>query len=78
MGFQAQVDLSGSFMLPVDPNEPVYCICKQVAYGAMVACDNENCPWEWFHLPCIGMKRAPKGKWYCSECTLQKKSGRNF
>ncbi|CAM9420688.1 unnamed protein product [Choristocarpus tenellus] len=29
--------------LPVDPNEPVYCICKQVAFGEMVACDNPAC-----------------------------------
>lgn len=26
--------------LPVDPNEPTYCICNQVSYGEMVACDN--------------------------------------
>lgn len=24
-----------------DPNEPRYCICNQVSYGDMVACDNE-------------------------------------
>lgn len=23
-----------------DPNEPRYCICNQVSYGEMVACDN--------------------------------------
>jgi len=28
--------------LPVDPNEPTYCFCNQVSYGAMVACDNPN------------------------------------
>lgn len=25
-----------------DPNEPRYCICNQVSYGEMVACDNEE------------------------------------
>jgi inhibitor of growth protein 3 len=25
-----------------DPNEPRYCICNQVSYGDMVACDNEE------------------------------------
>lgn len=25
-----------------DPNEPRYCICNQVSYGDMVACDNET------------------------------------
>lgn len=24
-----------------DPNEPRYCICNQVSYGDMVACDND-------------------------------------
>lgn len=28
--------------LPVDPNEPTYCICNQVSFGEMVACDNPN------------------------------------
>jgi len=30
--------------LPVDPNEPTYCICNQVSFGEMVACDN-NAVW---------------------------------
>jgi len=25
-----------------DPNEPRYCICNQVSYGDMVACDNQE------------------------------------
>lgn len=28
-----------------DPNEPRYCICNQVSYGDMVACDNEDVSW---------------------------------
>ncbi|KAM7251545.1 hypothetical protein ACFE04_023428 [Oxalis oulophora] len=27
---------------PVDPDEPTYCVCHQVSYGDMIACDNEN------------------------------------
>ncbi|XP_072379282.1 inhibitor of growth protein 3 isoform X1 [Diabrotica undecimpunctata] len=27
-----------------DPNEPRYCLCNQVSYGDMVACDNEDFP----------------------------------
>lgn len=26
----------------IDPNEPVYCFCRKVSYGEMVACDNEQ------------------------------------
>lgn len=43
----------------VDDNEPRYCYCNNVSYGEMVACDNENCPKEWFHLKCAGLKEAP-------------------
>lgn len=51
-----------------DPNEPRYCICNQVSYGDMVACDNEDCPYEWFHYDCVGITAPPKGKWYCPKC----------
>lgn len=51
-----------------DPNEPRYCICNQVSYGDMVACDNADCPYEWFHYPCVGVTAPPKGKWYCQPC----------
>lgn len=40
-------------------NEPKYCYCNDVSYGEMVACDNEACPREWFHLRCAGLSKAP-------------------
>jgi hypothetical protein len=42
-----------------EENEPRYCYCNEVSYGEMVACDNENCSREWFHLRCAGLKEAP-------------------
>lgn len=51
-----------------DPDEPTYCVCNQVSYGEMVACDNEECEIEWFHYTCVGLTAAPKGKWYCPQC----------
>jgi len=61
-----------------DPSEPRYCICNQVSYGDMVACDNEDCPYEWFHYPCVGIEAPPKGKWYCPTCTanMARRKGR--
>lgn len=53
---------------PIDPNEPVYCYCKQVSWGEMVACDGPKCQNEWFHLACLGLNAPPEGKWYCNEC----------
>jgi inhibitor of growth protein 5 len=55
------------FDMPIDPNEPVYCFCKRVSFGAMVGCDNENCPVEWFHYECVNLTETPKGKWHCTE-----------
>ncbi|XP_020093942.1 PHD finger protein ING1 isoform X1 [Ananas comosus] len=60
--------------LPVDPNEPTYCLCNQVSFGEMVACDHPDCKIEWFHFGCVGLKEQPKGKWYCPNCIgLQKR-----
>ncbi|KAK0052411.1 inhibitor of growth protein 3 [Biomphalaria pfeifferi] len=60
-----------------DPNEPRYCLCNQVSYGEMVGCDNNDCPIEWFHYGCVGLSQAPKGKWYCPQCTAaMKRRGR--
>ncbi|KAG1440734.1 hypothetical protein G6F56_011796 [Rhizopus delemar] len=55
--------------MPIDPNEPRYCYCKSVSYGEMVACDNEECDIEWFHLECTRLKSAPKGSWFCRHCS---------
>ncbi|XP_018486844.1 PHD finger protein ING1-like [Raphanus sativus] len=60
--------------LHVDPKEPTYCICNQVSYGEMIACDNNECTIEWFHFGCVGLKDQPKGKWYCPDCATVKKS----
>ena len=45
-----------------------YCTCRSVSYGNMVACDNDECAYEWFHWSCVGMTREPAGKWFCAEC----------
>ncbi|XP_071949651.1 inhibitor of growth protein 1-like [Antedon mediterranea] len=59
---------SPQFDMPVDPDEPRYCLCNQVSYGEMVGCDNKDCPFEWFHFGCVGLHSKPKGKWYCPKC----------
>ncbi|KAI8098361.1 uncharacterized protein B0P05DRAFT_501925 [Gilbertella persicaria] len=58
--------------MSVDPNEPVYCYCQSVSYGEMVACDNADCDIEWFHIGCVDLKAAPKGKWFCDNCNKYK------
>ncbi|KAI3871753.1 hypothetical protein MKX03_011177 [Papaver bracteatum] len=58
---------------PIDPNEPTYCVCHQVSFGDMIACDNDNCQGgEWFHYSCVGLTPETrfKGKWYCPTCRM--------
>ncbi|GCC33882.1 inhibitor of growth protein 5a isoform X2 [Chiloscyllium punctatum] len=59
--------------MPVDPNEPTYCLCHQVSYGEMIGCDNPDCPIEWFHFACVDLATKPKGKWFCPRCTQERK-----
>ncbi|XP_050302673.1 inhibitor of growth protein 5 isoform X2 [Anthonomus grandis grandis] len=59
--------------MPVDPNEPTYCLCHQVSYGEMIGCDNPDCPIEWFHFACVQLTTKPKGKWYCPKCIQDRK-----
>ncbi|KAF0326403.1 phd finger domain-containing protein [Colletotrichum asianum] len=58
---------------PIDPDEPRYCDCNRVSFGDMIACDNENCDKEWFHLECVGMAQIPARttKWYCPDCRVR-------
>lgn len=53
-----------------------YCTCRSVSYGNMVGCDNEECPYEWFHWSCVGLKSEPPGKWFCPECRAKTREGR--
>jgi len=60
-----------------DEDDKIYCICKQKSHGNMVACDNKQCKYEWFHWNCVAVFKAPVGKWYCPVCTAQMNSTRS-
>eukprot|EP00102_Acyrthosiphon_pisum_P022833 XP_016660043.1 PREDICTED: inhibitor of growth protein 4-like isoform X2 [Acyrthosiphon pisum] len=59
--------------MPIDPNEPTFCLCKQVSFGEMIGCDNPDCEIEWFHFACLNLTTKPKGKWFCPNCVKDKK-----
>ncbi len=61
----------------IDPNEPRYCICGDVSWGTMIACDNDDCDKEWFHLTCVGLDELPprRTKWYCPDCRKKLRLG---
>ena len=47
-----------------------YCYCRKEIGGEMIGCDNHMCPYEWFHLSCVSLKKAPEGEWFCPDCTM--------
>lgn len=56
-----------------------YCLCQKVSFGDMIACDNDDCPYEWFHWSCVGLKSEPQqgGTWFCPVCSeAMKKKGK--
>ena len=63
-----KVEPIGLDLFPIDPYEPKYCICNQVSFGRMIACDNPQCQIEWFHFACVKLDEEPKGKWFCEKC----------
>ncbi|KIL71396.1 hypothetical protein M378DRAFT_154946 [Amanita muscaria Koide BX008] len=50
----------------------LYCYCRNVSFGEMIACDGDTCELEWFHLLCTGLKDIPRGQWFCDECKQKK------
>ncbi len=57
----------------ISQNEPLYCTCNRVAFGDMIACDNEDCPVEWFHYPCVNLTKKPRNSWICPLCSNKRK-----
>jgi chromatin modification-related protein YNG2 len=56
-------------------DQELYCHCQKLSYGEMIACDNAGCPFEWFHLTCVGLKPPLPKTWYCSDCAPKFVSG---
>ncbi|KAF8163092.1 hypothetical protein B0H34DRAFT_694094 [Crassisporium funariophilum] len=64
--------MSLTITLPAtQPSEELYCYCNRVSFGSMIACDQEYCDREWFHLGCVGLTEIPEGKWYCENCRAE-------
>ena len=63
----------------VQPSSQTFCYCNGPEIGEMIACDNNDCTIEWFHLKClrISSDSIPKGKWYCPDCRTLPKFSRS-
>ena len=58
-------------------DEERYCYCDGPSSGDMVACDNDDCPRQWFHIECLGLKTVPQSdRWFCSECDPGREKGK--
>lgn len=66
---EAEPEVEAEVESEEDGDEPRYCYCNEVSYGNMIACDNDDCPREWFHLGCVHLEKPPTGraKWFCSD-----------
>jgi hypothetical protein len=52
------------------------CTCGQPSSGTMIACGDEACLRQWFHLECVRLKEIPADtSWYCSECKASRSEG---
>ena len=59
----------GALDLAIGSHEPMYCHCRQVAFGEMIACESESCAVEWFHFSCVGISAATRPAfWMCPAC----------
>ncbi|KAH9938109.1 uncharacterized protein B0H18DRAFT_1112295 [Fomitopsis serialis] len=79
-GLDADEDAEGEDDLEMEEggdaeDKEIYCICQRMSYGEMIACDNPNCRYQWFHLDCVHLKSPLPESWYCSDCLATMKKG---
>ncbi|EDK43109.1 conserved hypothetical protein [Lodderomyces elongisporus NRRL YB-4239] len=70
--------INGDGPLGEDADNNLYCFCQRVSFGEMIACDNGDCKYEWFHWSCVGITEPPKDTdvWFCPDCRTKKKKTR--
>ncbi|OJT05402.1 Chromatin modification-related protein YNG2 [Trametes pubescens] len=56
-------------------DQELYCYCQKLSYGEMIACDNDGCRYQWFHLSCVNLKPPLPENWYCEECSVKLRIG---
>ncbi|KAH9844375.1 uncharacterized protein C8Q71DRAFT_42128 [Rhodofomes roseus] len=79
-GLDADEDAEGEDDLEMEEggdaeDKDLYCICQRMSYGEMIACDNPNCRFQWFHLDCVHLKSPLPESWYCDDCLATMKKG---
>ncbi|KAH3822281.1 uncharacterized protein LOC127881093 [Dreissena polymorpha] len=62
-------EVSSQSIKTCDNEVALWCLCQEPEYGRMIKCENEDCPTQWFHYECVNIRRRPRGKWVCPECS---------
>lgn len=62
-----------------NPSGHLWCTCRRMSFDDMVACDNQNCPIQWFHMTCVNMTMANVPlQWFCDRCRCHRRRLDNF
>lgn len=70
LGKEVEEEYVDDTVVAVPQDETLYCFCHQKATEDMICCDDENCPYKWFHYKCVGIDPSciTEGPWYCPLC----------
>jgi vacuolar-type H+-ATPase subunit I/STV1 len=62
-------------LAPIIDDKEKFCYCRGPSLGTMICCENEQCPYKWFHLECVGITQVPGENevWFCKSCTNTKR-----
>ncbi len=53
-----------------------WCYCQNAKGGDLIGYVTVLIAIEWFHISCLKIKKAPKGKWFCPSCHKKGKKQR--
>ncbi|WWC66697.1 uncharacterized protein I206_100601 [Kwoniella pini CBS 10737] len=71
--YDVEVPESDNIAVNEEVDSKVYCTCRQVSYGEMIGCDDDDCEIEWYHLACLNLDKTPEGNWICPRCVERRK-----
>lgn len=74
-GFIFRPDLDEEEELDTTDNEEVgrlFCYCNMPSVEDLLECKHKSCKIKKFHMTCLRIRVAPKGKWFCPHCRLLK------
>ena len=65
--------VTGKFDISDENDRKAYCFRRRTVFGNMISCDCSTFSYERFHYGSVDITRAPKGRWFCSDCSKKQK-----